>query len=57
MTIMVKRKKINGKNVLAPRMATRLSRKVTMSVMKRKAKKRTMLLARLMRREMKSRRM
>ena len=54
---MVKRKETSRKKVSATRMATRLSRKITMSAIKRKAKQRTMSLARLMRREMKSKRM
>ena len=57
LTIMVKRKETSRKKVSATRMATRLSRKITMSAIKRKAKQRTMSLARLMRREMKSKRM
>ena len=49
--MMVKRKKTSRKNVSTTRMATRLSRKITMSVMKRKAKKRTKPLAILMSRK------
>ena len=55
LTIMAKRKKTSRKKVSTTRMVTRLSRKITMSVMKRKTKKRIMSVARLMRREMKSR--